>query len=142
MKTNEAGIEIIKHFEGFSPIPYLCPAGYNTIGYGHLIKQDEVFESITLTEAEELLRKDLSHAEYWVKKLITHELNENQFSALASFTFNLGSGALQASTLRIKLNRDGVEGLENEFLKWVYAGGRKLRGLLNRRIAEAELFYA
>ena len=142
MKTSEAGIEIIKRFEGFSPIPYLCPAGYNTIGYGHLIKQDEVFESITLTEAEELLIKDLRKAENTVKQLIYQPLNENQFSALVSFVYNLGGGALQASTLRIKLNRDGVEGLEGEFLKWVYAGGRKLRGLLNRRIAEAKLFYA
>jgi len=142
MKTNEAGIEIIKFFEGFSPIPYLCPAGYNTIGYGHLIKQDEVFESITLTEAEELLIKDLRKAENAVKKLITHELNENQFSALVSFVYNLGSGHLQASTLRTRINRDGVEGLENEFLKWVFAGGRKLNGLIRRRTAEAELFYA
>jgi lysozyme len=142
MKTNEAGLNIIKFFEGFSALPYLCPAGYNTIGYGHLIKQDEVFESITLTEAEELLIKDLRKAENAVKQLIYQPLNENQFSALVSFVYNLGSGALQASTLRIKLNRDGVEGLENEFLKWVYAGGRKLRGLLNRRIEEAELFYA
>jgi lysozyme len=142
MKTNEAGLNIIKFFEGFSALPYLCPAGYITIGYGHVVREVRHIENVSLEQAEELLKKDLSHAEYWVNRLITRELNENQFSALVSFTFNLGSGALQASTLRIKLNRDGVEGLEKEFLKWVYAGGRKLRGLLNRRIAEAELFYA
>jgi lysozyme len=141
MKTNEAGIFLIKSFEGFSATPYYCPAGILSIGYGST-KGVQLGDVITEAQAEELLRKDVSHAEYWVNRLITRELNENQFSALVSFTFNLGSGRLQGSTLRIKLNRDGVEGLENEFLKWVYAGGRKLRGLLNRRIAEAELFYA
>ena len=142
MKTNEAGLEIIKRFEGFSPIAYLCPAGYSTIGYGHLIKQNEVFESITLAEAEELLIKDLRKAENSVKKLIYQPLNENQFSALVSFTFNLGSGALQSSTLRQMINRGEFEDLDKQFIRWVIAGGRKLKGLLNRRIAEAELFYA
>ncbi|MFN5351138.1 MAG: lysozyme [Alphaproteobacteria bacterium] len=139
MKTNTYGIEIIKHFEGFSSTPYLCPAGYKTIGYGHLIKANENFTSITLTEAEELLIKDLRKAENSVINLINTTLHENQFSALVSFVYNLGGGALQGSTLRMKINR-GETNVENEFLKWVYANGKKLRGLLNRRIAEAELF--
>jgi lysozyme len=139
MKTNAYGIEIIKHFEGFSPTPYLCPAGYKTIGYGHLIKANENFTSITLTEAEELLIKDLRKAENSVINLIHTTLHENQFSALVSFVYNLGGGALQGSTLRMKINRGEIN-VENEFLKWVYANGKKLRGLLNRRIAEAELF--
>lgn len=142
MKINEAGLNIIKFFEGFSPIAYLCPAGYSTIGYGHLIKQNEVFESITLAEAEELLIKDLRKAESSVKKLIYQPLNENQFSALVSFTFNLGSGALQASTLRQMINRGEFEDLDKQFIRWVIAGGRKLKGLIRRREAEAELFYA
>jgi lysozyme len=142
MKTNEKGLEIIKYFEGFSPIAYLCPAGYSTIGYGHLIKQNEVFESITLAKAEELLIKDLRKAENSVKKLIYQPLNENQFSALVSFTFNLGSGSLQRSTLRQKINRGEFEDLKDEFKRWIIAGGIKLRGLYERRKAEAELFYA
>jgi lysozyme len=142
MKTNEAGLTIIKFFEGFSAVPYLCPAGYMTIGYGHLIKKNEVFNEISTQEAEELLKKDLNHAEYWVNKLITRELNENQFSALVSFTFNFGSGALQASTLRTRINRDGFDDLEDEFMRWVHANGKKLNGLVKRREMEVKLFYA
>jgi lysozyme len=143
MKTNEAGLAIIKHFEGFYETVYICPAGLPTIGYGHVVKPHENFScGISKTEAEELLKKDLNHAEYWVNKLITYELNENQFSALVSFTFNVGSGRLQASTLRTRLNRDGAEDLTSEFMRWVFAGGRKLKGLERRRATEAKLFYA
>ncbi len=141
VKTNKAGIEIIKHFESLRLEAYLDSVGVATIGYGST-KGVQLGDVITEAQAEELLRKDLSHAEYWVNKLITHELNENQFSALASFTFNVGSGNLQASTLRTRLNRDGVEDLTVEFMKYVLAGGRKLNGLIRRRAAEAELFYA
>lgn len=140
MKTNTYGIEIIKHFEGFSQLPYICPAGYATIGYGHLIKAGESFSEISKQEAESLLQKDLAISENAVKKLIAAPLNENQFSSLVSFTFNLGSGALQASTLRAKINR-GDFNIENEFLKWVFAGGKKLKGLIKRRNLEAQLFF-
>jgi lysozyme len=140
MKTNTYGTEIIKHFEGFSHTPYLCPAGYLTIGYGHLIKTGESFSEISKQEAESLLQKDLAVSENAVKKLIAAPLNENQFSSLVSFTFNLGSGALQASTLRAKINR-GDFNIENEFLKWVFANGKKLKGLIKRRNLEAQLFF-
>jgi len=141
MKTNEAGIEIIKHFESLRLEAYLDSAGIPTIGYGNT-KGVQLGDVIMLEQAEAFFRKDLSHAEYWVNKLITRELNENQFSALASFTFNVGSGNLQASTLRTRLNRDGVEDLAGEFMRWHFHNGKKSKGLLRRRIAEAELFYA
>lgn len=141
MKTNQEGIDLIKNFEGFSADEYICPAGKPTIGYGHYIKSGESISSpITEMNAEELLISDLSVAEKAVSKLITAYLNENQFSALVSFTFNLGAGALEESTLRKKLNDGHAEEVPGELLKWVFAGGQKQPGLERRREAEAELF--
>ena len=79
-------------------------------------------------------------AERAVLRLITVPLSDGQFDALVSFTFNLGSGALQRSTLRRKVNRQEYEDAALEFGKWVWAGGRRLKGLINRRKAEAALF--
>lgn len=139
-KTNQAGIDLIKHYEGFSAKPYICAGGYPTIGYGHLIKKGEHFDTLTRGEAAELLKQDVAFAERSVLRLIERPLTDNQFAALVSFVFNLGGGALQASTLRKKVNA----GLDNEvpaqFMRWIYAGGRKLKGLERRREAEAELY--
>ena len=143
MKINQAGLDIIKRYEGYSATPYICPAGYPTIGYGHLIKKNEadLFKNgITKPEAENLLIIDCNKAQRSVANLITAPLNKNQFSALVSFVFNLGGGALQRSTLRQKLNRLEYEEIPNELIKWVYAGGKKLGGLIARRRAEAILF--
>ena len=97
------GIDLIKRFEGFSATVYICPAGYPTIGYGHLVKDSGRYEQgITEAEAEELLRRDVHAAESAVMRLIDVPLTDGQFDALASFTFNLGAGALQRSTLRKK----------------------------------------
>lgn len=139
-KTNQAGIQLIKKFEGFSHTPYICPAGYWTIGYGHRIPDSSTSNGISESDAEMLLRKDLNTAELAVRRLIKVELTENQFSALVSFVFNLGSGRLQSSTLRMKLNRGDYEGAANEFLRWTKGGGRTLKGLVVRRQAERELF--
>lgn len=134
-------IPLIKTFEGFSPKKYICPAGYSTIGYGHLIKNGENFpEFISEKEAENLLILDCKKFEPAVLKLIKAPLNENQFSALISFVFNLGAGALQSSTLRQKLNRLEYISAASEFPRWVYAGGKRLKGLLIRRLAEQKLF--
>lgn len=140
MRTSDNGIEFIKSAEGFSPIPYLCPAGYLTIGYGHVIREGETFNSITEQEATELLRNDLYKYEKAVIRLIRVLLNSNQFDALVSFTYNLGSGVLQRSTLRMKLNRGEYEEAADEFPKWCWAGGRKLKGLLLRRLREKRIF--
>ena len=141
----QAGIDLIKQFEGFSPTVYICPAGYPTIGYGHVVKPDErqqFASGITPEQAEALLRQDVQSAERAVLRLITVPLTDGQFDALVSFTFNLGAGALQRSTLRRKVNRGDHAAMPAEFRKWVWAGGRKLEGLVRRRHSEAILYAA
>lgn len=138
--VTEAGLNLIKRFEGFSHTIYICPAGYPTIGYGHLVlehEQDQFATGITQAEATELLRKDVRIAERAVLRLISVPLTDGQFDALVSFTFNLGAGALQRSTLRRKVNRGEHEGIPSELMKWVWAAGKKLPGLVRRRKAEA-----
>jgi GH24 family phage-related lysozyme (muramidase) len=139
----QAGIDLIKQFEGFSPTVYICPAGYATIGYGHVVKphERERFTSgITPEQAESLLRQDVQISERAVLRLITVPLTDGQFDALASFTFNLGAGALQRSTLRRKVNCGDHAAVPVEFRKWVWAGGRKLEGLVRRRVEEVNLY--
>lgn len=134
----QKGIDLIKRFEGFSPIVYICPAGYPTIGYGHLVREAEKYEQgITQAEAEDLLRRDVYAAENAVLRLIDVPLTDGQFDALVSFTFNLGAGALQRSTLRRKVNRQAHGEVPEQFMRWVWAGGWRLPGLVNRRTSEA-----
>lgn len=135
--VTEAGLNLIKRFEGFSPTIYVCPAGYPTIGYGHVVWAQEQFAAgITQAEATELLLKDAGSAERAVLRLIAVPLADGQFDALVSFTVNLGAGALQRSTLRRKVNRGEHEGVPAELMKWVWAAGKKLPGLVRRRQAE------
>lgn len=135
------GLNLIKHFEGFEPEIYLDAAGLPTIGYGHLIRSVEDFSGgISEEEAETLLADDVQIAERAVLRLVKVPLTDNQFNALVSFTFNLGSGALQRSTLRRKVNREEHAEAPPEFMRWVWAGGRKLKGLIRRREAEATLY--
>lgn len=146
-KVTQEGVDLIKHFEGFSAKPYLCAAGYPTIGYGHLMQglnpsalKDGTLPTLTRGEAEEILRKDLRSAEASVLRLTHRPLADNQFNALVSFVFNLGGGAYQASTLRRKVNAGLDDEVPGQFLRWCYAGGRKLPGLLRRRQAEASMY--
>ncbi len=137
------GLRLIKEFEGFEPEIYLDAAGLPTIGYGHLIREGEhkMFENgISESAAGALLAKDVWSAERSVLRLIKVPLTDGQFDALVSFTFNLGGGALQRSTLRRKVNREEHAEVPYEFMRWIWAGGRKLRGLRRRRSAEAELY--
>lgn len=138
-------IALIAEFEGFSARPYLCPANYWTYGYGSL--HDERGRRVTQTTlpiseeiARHLLERDVEIAERAVRRLIAGPLTQGQFDALVSFTYNLGAGALQRSTLRRRLNRGDKAGAASEFGKWIYAGGRPLKGLARRRAAEAALF--
>lgn len=136
------GLDLIKRFEGFSRTVYFCPASYPTIGYGHVVKDDEDFSSgIDEAQAEELLRQDAQIAERAVLRLISVPLTDGQFDALVSFTYNLGSGALQRSTLRRKINREEHGEVPDQFIRWVWASGRKLKGLVRRRNAEANLYH-
>jgi lysozyme len=139
------GLKFIKRFEGFSPTIYLDSAGLPSIGYGHLIlphKKSSFKNGISELDAESLLKQDLIIAERAVIRLIKAPLTTNQFDALVSFTFNVGAGALQRSTLRHKINCGEHEQVPAELLKWVYAGGHRIQGLIRRRTAEAELYCA
>jgi len=139
----EAALTLIKAFEGLRLKPYICPAGYLTVGYGHVISplEKDKYQEISPNEAELLLLKDAERADRAVSRLIWIPLTENERAALISFTFNLGSGALQCSTLRQMLNRDeDREEVGGQFLRWVFAGGRKLPGLVRRRHNERMVF--
>lgn len=140
----ETGIELVKRFEGFSPKVYLCPAGYPTIGYGHVVTPEErerFARGITKEEAEELLKIDLAKFEKGVRAhLKGARLHDYCIDALVSFSYNVGLYAFQSSTLRRLILRGELLDAADQFLRWVYAGGRKLKGLELRRRAERELF--
>lgn len=140
LRTSNAGIALIKRFESFCATVYRCPAGKPTIGYGHVILPGEQFGTITEAEAIELLRRDLAIAEAAVRRLITIPLSQSQFDALVSFTFNVGEGALEKSTLRLRINQGNWTLAKRELLRWVYADGKKLKGLAARREEEAKAF--
>ncbi len=136
-----SGINLIKRFEGFSSTVYICPAGYPTIGYGHVVLDHEDFSGgVTEAEGENLLRQDVTVAEQAVLRLINVPLTDGQFDALVSFTYNLGSGALQRSSLRRVVNRNHHTDVPRQLRRWVYAGGKRLKGLVWRREAEARLY--
>lgn len=118
---------------------YKCPAGVWTIGYGHT---HGVTEGLTITEqiADELLKEDLKDFEKCINDLHIN-LRQNQFDALVALVFNIGTGRFQSSTLRKKLAANATDQtIAKEFKKWVYAGGKVLQGLINRRNEEAELW--
>ena len=95
---------------------------------------------ISEEQADALLREDVGVAEEAVSRHILVALTDNQFDALVSFTFNVGSGALGRSTLKVRLNQGRYDEVPAELMKWVWAGGRKLPGLIRRRQAEAALY--
>jgi len=141
MRVSARGLAVIREFEGFCAHVYRDAAGLPTIGYGHLVKTGEHFPNgIDADRALALLRADVTTAENAVLRFIGAPLNQSQFDALASFTFNLGSGVLQRSTLRRKLNRGEYDDVPHQLMRYVWAGGRKLPGLIRRRHAEAILF--
>ena len=147
MKVNKQVIQLVKSFEGCFLNAYLCPAKVWTIGYGSTKYQNgnpvKQGDKITQQEAETLLSDTLDEFSNGVSKLIKVELNDNQFSALVSFAFNLGVGALSKSTLLKKVNSNpNDKTIEKEFMKWVNAGGKKLNGLVRRRTAESKLYFS
>lgn len=137
------GEQLVMHFEGYSPYPYKDAAGYPTIGYGHLITPTSRYSIPLLPdEAKKLLRSDLKKASKGVNRQVNVPLAQHRADAVISFTFNLGEGALQKSTLRKRINANRHEDVPNELSKWVYADGKKLTGLVRRRQAEAVLYMA
>ena len=147
LRINEAGMELIKHYEGWRESPYLCSAARPTIGYGSTwecngdaVTLDHV--NITKKQGEYLLQREVRHSEAATRKLVKTELTENMFSSLCSFIYNVGSGNFQRSTMRMRLNRGLHEEAADEFPKWRKAGGRVVKGLVRRRKQERELFLA
>jgi len=145
MRCNDAGIEIIKKYEGCSLRCYLDPIGIPTIGYGSIWGLDHSrfvsnHRDITENEAEYLLKRELLTTENAVARMVRTALTENQFSAVCCLVYNVGSGRFRSSTIKMKLNRQDFEGAANEFWKWRRAGGKILRGLVRRREEEKQLF--
>ena len=147
MKTSKLGLEIIKKHEGFRSKPYLCPAGVPTIGYGNTFYPDGA--KVTMQDkplskdmADLLLALVVKEFETGVSKLVKSNINQNQFDALVSFTYNLGLGSLKKSTLLKKVNANPCDiTISNEFAKWDKAGGKRLNGLTKRRHDEATLYF-
>lgn len=139
-QINNAGLELIEKFEGCSLTAYYDPVGVLTIGFGHT--GPDVFdgETISQTQADNLLQNDLERFEKGVNDLVARDLTPNQFAALVSFAYNLGIGALQSSTLLRMVNEGNFSGAAAQFGRWVFAGGQELEGLVARRQAEARLF--
>lgn len=148
IEVPRAAIELAKRFEGFHRVakadpgrahPYICPAGYWTIGYGHLC--DPKHPSITEEEANAYLALDLQTAlgaSLRYCPVLAAE-PEGRLAAIVDFTFNLGAGRLQTSTLRRRINQRDWPGAAFELRRWVYGSGRVLPGLLTRRNAESEM---
>ena len=141
MKTSPKGIALIKEFEGLRLKAYQCPGGVWTIGYGHTagVKPGIV---ISEAQAEEYLKADLIAFERYLNGLGL-ALNQNQFDALISFIYNVGTGNFSNSTLLRKVRANPQENsIMDEFLRWVYSKGRVLPGLQRRRLAEMKLYFS
>lgn len=141
-------IALAKQFEGFHRVPrhdpgrahpYICPAGYHTIGFGHLCQPDH--PPITEAEAEVYLAQDLMVALRATLRYcpVLAAEPEGRLAAIVDFTFNLGAGRLQTSTLRRRVNQRDWPAAAQELLRWVRGGGKVLPGLVIRREAEARL---
>jgi lysozyme len=139
-KLTQEGIYLIKKFEGLKLNAYRCPSGVLTIGYGHTYNV-KTGDKITQEEAYSMLLRDLSHFCEKVSNLVKKPLNNYQFSALVSFAYNCGLGALTFSSLLKKINGGDYISASKEFLRWDKGpDGKPLPGLTTRRKAEQELF--
>ena len=141
MKTSPKGIALIKEFEGLRLKAYQCPGGVWTIGYGHTtgVRPGMV---ITEAQAEEYLKADLIVFERYLNGLGL-ALNQNQFDALVSFIYNVGTGNFSNSTLLRKVRANPQDNsIMDEFLRWVYSKGRVLPGLQRRRLDEMKLYFS
>ena len=156
MNVSPKAVEMIKHHEGVRFKPYQCPAKLWTIGVGHVLYPNQIKillaergayalhpddnRTFTKEEVDGILRADLDRFERGVERFCPVPLTQGMFDGLVSFSFNVGLGTLQRSTLRQKLLRGDKEGAAEELLKYCMAGGKVLRGLQNRRIDERALF--
>ena len=143
MQISEQGLALIKGFEGFCAHPYLCPAGRWTIGYGHLISDEEDYsEGVSEEESEAILKQDVAVAEQAVCRLVHVVLKQGQFDALVSLVYNIGIKAFSDSTLLKYINLSNFLAAAHEFTRWDRIAGRKALGLIRRRMAEMAMFSA
>jgi lysozyme len=166
VKLSKAGEDLMHKYEGFRSRPYLCPAHIWTIGYGHVLYQEQIRLPVvrvpdkhtpmirkemplkpednrvwTKTEIDELFRTDVGTFERGVLRLVPGvDGRQGAFDALVSISFNFGLGNLQRSTIRMKANRGDWEGAADAFRVWTKGGGKVLPGLVKRREAERTLF--
>lgn len=154
MQISENGLELLKQWEGFKLQVYKDSAGLPTIGVGHLITKSELSSGkividgvpvkyaggLTDQQALDLLAQDVTPAEQAVNSGVKVALNQNQFDALVSFTFNVGVGAFQSSTLLKVLNQQQYSEVPAQLLRWTRAGGQVVQGLVNRRQNEINLW--
>jgi lysozyme len=156
MQISLKAIELIKHHEGVRLRPYRCPAKLHTIGVGHVLYpeqgkmkieerdgfalKDADNRTFSMEEVNAILKSDLARFERGVVQFCPVPLTQGQYDALISFSFNVGLGTLQRSTLRQKVLRGDTEGASDELLKYCKAGGKILKGLENRRKDERALF--
>lgn len=149
-QINQAGLDIIKHYEGWRDRQYICPAGKPTIGWGHVIRPGEALQGpISEAQGLALLVKDVEEAADAVERLVKVPLNDNQFSALVSLTYNIGADedhdgiaeGLGDSTLLRLLNQGDYQGAADEFPKWRKSRRKVLEGLVERRADEQALFF-
>jgi lysozyme len=153
MKVSQNAVDVAKHYEqgpngGWAKVPYKCPADKDTIGYGHVILPEDDFDYPMCEEkANEVLMADLNRFCGDVSMLLQVEPTQQQFDALVLLAFNTGVGKADGiggdfadSTLLRYFNNSQFQLAGAEFGKWIYAGGRILRGLVSRRKTEAGLF--
>jgi lysozyme len=156
MSLDKRVIDMIKHHEGVRLKPYQCPALIWTVGVGHVIDQSHIRvplaerkalpipdgwdRTLSMGEVDEMLAKDLQSFENGVRRLCPNGLTPGRLGALTSFAFNVGLGNLQRSTIRMKHNRGDYEGAAEAFMAWTKAGGKELKGLVNRRKDERALY--
>ncbi|MDE2029608.1 MAG: lysozyme [Alphaproteobacteria bacterium] len=138
-RIDQAGIDLIKEFEGLHLTPYLCPGKIWTIGYGHT-RTVRAGMHITEMQAETLLDEDLRLYERAVMRLVAVPLTDNQFSALVCFVFNVGIANFESSTLLKLLNRGWYEQVPAQLMRWNRANGEVWGGLARRRAAEGRLW--
>lgn len=139
MRTSQRGLSLIKSFEGLRLQAYQDSVGVWTIGYG-ATRSVQPGMKISKEQAERMLLNDVQRFEPEVERLITSPLNQNQWDALISFTYNLGAANLESSTLRRLINGGNYASAAEQFPRWNKAGGKVLAGLVRRRAAERDLF--
>lgn len=140
LSISSEGKELIKRFEGLYLKAYYCPSGKRTIGYGHTGAAARK-TTISKAEADSLLDQDLNTYQKVVRDNVTVPLTTSQFSALVSFSFNVGEGAFLRSSLRKYLNKSDYLLASKEFPKWIRGNNKRiLKGLVKRRKAEQDLF--